>query len=42
MKTPYQKAVDRMNVETNRAIAQVKLLDKLYREMVESQSKEKK
>lgn len=36
----YAKTLDRMNRETNRAVAHVILLDKLYRELVESKKKE--
>lgn len=39
--TAHQKALDLMQRETNRAIAHVELLDKLYHEMVESKSKKK-
>lgn len=42
MPTAHAKALDRMQRETNRAIAHVELLDKLYREMVESKKKETK
>ena len=38
----HQKALDLMQRETNRAIAHVELLDKLYRKVVESKSKKKK
>lgn len=38
----HAKALDRMQRETNRAIAHVQLLDKLYRELVESKKKETK
>lgn len=39
--TAHAKALDRMKRETNRAVAHVQLLDKLYRELVESKKKEK-
>jgi hypothetical protein len=39
MKNSYQKAVERMEKETNRAINQVKFLEKLYKEMVEQNRK---
>ena len=38
----YQKAQVRMKQETCRASAQVKFLEKLYREMVENKQKETK
>lgn len=38
----YQKTQIRMKQETCRALAQVKFLEKLYREMVESKQKETK
>lgn len=38
----HNKALERMQREVNRAVANVSLLDKLYREMVESKAKEKK
>lgn len=38
----HDKVVDIMNRETNRAIAHVEFLEKLYREMVESKKKENK
>lgn len=40
--TAHAKALDRMKRETNRALAHVELLDKLYRELVESKKKETK
>ena len=40
--TAHAKALDRMRRETNRAVAHVQLLDKLYRELVESKKKETK
>ena len=39
MPTVHAKTLDRMRRETNRAVAHVELLDKLYREMVESKKK---
>lgn len=42
MPSDHAKALDRMTRETNRAMAHVQLLDKLYREMVESKKKETK
>lgn len=36
--SPYQKALERMERETNRAIAQVELLEKLYLEAVRRKS----
>jgi hypothetical protein len=42
MKTSHQKAVERMEKETNRAIKQVKFLEKLYKEMIENKTKPKK
>lgn len=38
----HAKAADIMNRETNRAIAHVEFLEKLYREMVEQKKKENK
>jgi len=38
----YQKTETRMKQETSRALAQVKFLQNLYREMVESKTKESK
>jgi len=38
----YQKTQDRMKQETSRALAQVRFLENLYREMVESKKKENK
>lgn len=38
----HAKTVDIMRRETNRAVAHVEFLEKLYREMVESKTKEKK
>lgn len=38
----YSRVVDKMNRETNRAVAHVEFLNKLYREMVESKTKETK
>lgn len=38
----YLKTCDRMAREVNRALSNVKMLDKLYREMVESKTKENK
>jgi hypothetical protein len=38
----YQKTETRMKQETCRALAQVKFLQNLYREMVESKTKESK
>lgn len=38
----YQKTQVRMKQETCRALAQVKFLEKLYREMVENKQKETK
>lgn len=35
------KELERMQRETDRAVAHVKLLDKMYRRMVESQKTEK-
>lgn len=35
----YQKAIDRMERETNRAIASVKLLEKLYLERSKTERK---
>jgi len=35
MKNSHKKAVERMDRETNRAIKQVKLLEKLYLEMMQ-------
>lgn len=40
MKTSHQKAVERMKRETNRAVLQVKFLEKLYLEMMEKKKKE--
>ena len=39
--TNYQKAIDRMNRETNRAIAHVEYLNKLYAEMVKEKAIQK-
>ncbi len=39
MKTSHQKAVERMEKETNRAIKQVKLLEKLYLEMMQKRER---
>ena len=39
MKTSHQKAVERMDRETNRPIKQVKLLEKLYLEMMQKKEK---
>jgi hypothetical protein len=39
MKTSHQKAVERMEKETNRAIQQVKFLEKLYKEMMQKKEK---
>ncbi len=36
--TPYQKTIARMEKETNRAVAHVELLQKLYAEMVEKKN----
>lgn len=38
----HDKALERMRREVNRAVASVSMLDKLYREMVESKRKETK
>jgi hypothetical protein len=38
----HDKAVERMEREVNRAKTSVEMLDKLYREMVESKQKENK
>lgn len=38
----HAKATDIMRRETNRAVAHVEFLDKLYHEMVESKKKENK
>jgi len=38
MKTSHQKAIERMDRETNRAIKQVKLLEKLYLEMMQKKT----
>jgi len=38
----YQKTETRMKQETGRALAQVRFLENLYREMVESKKKENK
>lgn len=38
----HTKVVDRMKRETNRAVAHVEFLEKLYREMVEAKKKEGK
>jgi len=38
----YQKTETRMKQETGRALAQVRFLESLYREMVESKKKESK
>lgn len=38
----HAKALERMEREVNRAVANVQMLDKLYREMVESKRKENK
>lgn len=38
----HDKALERMQREVNRAKASVEMLDKLYREMVESKRKENK
>ncbi len=38
----YQKTQARMKQETGRALAQVRFLENLYREMVESKKKETK
>jgi hypothetical protein len=40
MKSSHEKAVERMERETNRAIHQVKFLEKLYNEMIEQKKKE--
>lgn len=40
--TEYQKTQTRMRQETGRALAQVRFLENLYREMVESKQKETK
>jgi hypothetical protein len=40
--TPYQKAIERMNRETNRAISHVENLSKLYNEMVREKVAAKK
>ena len=40
--TNYQKTIDRMNRETNRAIAHVEYLNKLYNEMVKEKAAAKK
>lgn len=40
--TAHAKTLDRMKRETNRALAHVQLLDKLYRKLVESKNKETK
>ena len=40
MKTSHQKAIERMERETGRAVRQVKFLEKLYNEMVEQKKKE--
>ena len=37
----HAKATDIMRRETNRAVAHVEFLEKLYREMVESKKKDK-
>lgn len=37
----HAKAIDLMRRETNRAVAHVEFLEKLYREMVESKKKDK-
>ena len=38
----HDKTLERMRREVNRAVASVGMLDKLYREMVESKRKETK
>ena len=38
----HDKALERMRREVNRAVTSVSILDKLYREMVESKRKETK
>ena len=38
----YQKTETRMKQETGRAVAQVRFLENLYREMIESKKKESK
>lgn len=40
MKSSHEKAIERMERETNRAISQVKFLEKLYVEMMENKKKE--
>jgi|688.fasta_scaffold2645557_2 hypothetical protein len=40
MKSSHKKAVERMERETNRAVLQVKFLEKLYLEMMEKKKKE--
>jgi len=39
MKSSHQKAVERMERETNRAVRHVKLLEKLYLEMMAQKQK---
>jgi hypothetical protein len=41
-KTAFQKTQDRMQKETNRAVAHVEFLKNLYKEMVQEQEKHKK
>jgi hypothetical protein len=39
MKSSHKKAVERMERETNRAVLQVKFLEKLYLEMMQKKEK---